>query len=105
MLPGEGLPDSYILMCWILPEQAKDRVRVLISFAFQGGGGGGARPFFCGTIWHAELPQPEMELTPPAAEVCSLNHWTAREVPHFLTIFNFFFLNQGFPQSSEPDLK
>ena len=35
MLPGEGLPDSYILMSWILPEQAKDRVRILISFPYQ----------------------------------------------------------------------
>ena len=46
-----------------------------------------------------------MELMLPAVEVWSLNHWTAREVPHFLTIFNFFFLNQAFLQSSEPDLK
>ena len=102
MLPGEGLTDSYILMSRILPEQAKDRVRILISFPYQLPP---QPPFFCGTIWHVELPQLEMELMPPAVEVWSLNPWTAREVPHFLTIFNFFFLSQAFLQSSEPDLK
>ena len=101
MLPGEGLTDSYILMSRILPEQAKDRVRIyFISLPASP-----PPPFFCGTIWHAEAPQLEMELMLPAVEVWSLNHWTAREVPHFLTIFNFFFLNQAFLQSSEPDLK
>ena len=31
-------------------------------------------------VWHAELPQPGIELVPPALEAGSLNHWTTREV-------------------------
>ena len=31
----------------------------------------------CGIL----VPLPGIELTPPAVEVWSLNHWTAREVP------------------------
>ena len=32
----------------------------------------------CGIL----VPQPGIEPVPPALEVQSLNHWTAREVPH-----------------------
>ena len=33
----------------------------------------------CGIL----VPQPGIEPGPPALEAWSLNHWTAREVPHF----------------------
>ena len=36
------------------------------------------------------LPQPGMELSPPAVEAQSLQHWTAREVQY---CFVFFFFN------------
>ena len=29
------------------------------------------------------LPQPGIELVPPAGEVPSLNHWTTREAPAY----------------------
>ena len=39
--------------------------------------------FFGCTSRHAGIlvPQPGVELVPPAVEARSLNHWTAREVP------------------------
>lgn len=47
MLPGEGLPDSYP-MSWILPEQAKDRVRILDFISLPAPLPAlPARPFFC----------------------------------------------------------
>ena len=33
------------------------------------------------------VPQPGIEPVPPAVEVWSLNHWTAREIPDF--VFNW----------------
>ena len=36
-----------------------------------------AIPHSCGIL----VPQPGIEPVPPAVEVHSLNHWTAREVP------------------------
>ena len=36
--------------------------------------------FFGCTILHVEFPQPGIETVPPAVEVWSLNHGTAREV-------------------------
>ena len=36
-----------------------------------------------GGMW--DLPQPEMEPTPPAVEAQSLNHWTTEEVPLFFS--------------------
>ena len=36
----------------------------------------------CGIL----VPQPGIEPTPPAEEAQSLNHWTAREVPIFITL-------------------
>ena len=33
--------------------------------------------------WRILVPLPGFEPTPPSVETCSLNHWTAREVPRF----------------------
>ena len=42
--------------------------------------------FFFLTVLHGMIlvSQPGIESVPPALEVQSLNHWTAREVSHFL---------------------
>ena len=42
--------------------------------------------FFC-TTWHAGIlvPPPGIQPMPPAVEVQSLNYWTAREVPRYLS--------------------
>ena len=41
----------------------------------------------CGIL----VPQPGIELTPPALEVCRLHHWTAREVPGWQFLFSFLY--------------
>ena len=38
----------------------------------------------CGII----VPRPGIKPAPPAFEVQSLNHWTAREVPRILTLYS-----------------
>ena len=44
------------------------------------------RPVACGIL----VPQPGTEPMPPAVEAWSLNHWTAREVPHeYLLSINY----------------
>ena len=40
----------------------------------------------CGIL----VPRPGIELVPPAGEVQSLNHWTAREVPWVPIKYIFF---------------
>lgn len=40
--------------------------------------------FFGYTAQYVELPQSEIKPESPAVEVCSLNHWTAREVPELI---------------------
>ena len=42
----------------------------------------------CGIL----VPQPGVELVPPAVEVQSINHWTAREFPYFLKFLKMLFL-------------
>ena len=32
-------------------------------------------------MWHMEVPQPRIELTPNVVEEQSLKHWTTREIP------------------------
>ena len=43
--------------------------------------------FFCHATQHAGIlvPRPGIESAPPAVEALSLNHWTTREVPIFLS--------------------
>ena len=54
---------------------------------------------FLGGLHHTAcrilVSQPGIEPVPPAVEVWSLNHWTAREVPCFSFFFFFFLLAYG----------
>ena len=49
----------------------------------------------CGIL----APQPGIEPAPPALEG-GLNHWTAREVPDFLCVFNIFECNHSARESN-----
>ena len=48
------------------------------------------------------VPQPGNEPVSPALEAQSLNHWTAREVPHFLFLNCIFNLSMSLV-SEEPN--
>ena len=69
----------YLLQLFLSCPQLDFRVDILINSLF-----------FSSIFWlHLEaqrilVPRPGIESVPPAVEAWFLNHWTAREVPHFL---------------------
>ena len=79
---GRGPANTLILDFWP-PEWWENKILLFYFILFYFGHEA------CGIL----VPQPGIEPGPPAVELWSPNHWTAREVPKILGVFMFLFFS------------